>query len=45
MGRINRLRLVLSFKIAGDKITSLEVIADPLRLKSLELAVLDPLQE
>jgi RNA polymerase sigma-70 factor (ECF subfamily) len=36
-----RLFLVLGFTIAGDKITEIDVIADPDRLRQLDLAVLD----
>ena len=35
-----RLRAVLALTISGDRITSIEVIADPDRLRQLELAVL-----
>ena len=34
-----RLRAVLALTISGDRITSIEVIADPDRLRQLELAV------
>ncbi len=36
-----RLFLVLGFKMAGDKITEIDVIANPERLEKLDLAVLD----
>jgi len=36
-----RLFLVLGFTIVGDRITGLDVIADPGRLRALDLAVLD----
>ena len=36
-----RLFLVLGFTIVGDRITGLDVIADPDRLRALDLAVLD----
>jgi RNA polymerase sigma factor (sigma-70 family) len=36
-----RLRVVLSFTVDGDRITGIEVIADPERLGALEFAVLD----
>ncbi|MEN8654727.1 sigma-70 family RNA polymerase sigma factor [Streptomyces sp. 21So2-11] len=36
-----RLFLILSFTITDDKITEIEVIADPDRLRQLDLAVLD----
>ncbi|MEQ0558786.1 sigma-70 family RNA polymerase sigma factor [Amycolatopsis sp. NEAU-NG30] len=38
--REGRLAVVLSFRIDGDRITGIEVIADPDRLAALELAVL-----
>jgi hypothetical protein len=36
-----RLSLVVAFKIEGQKIIGIDVIADPARLRQLELAVLD----
>src|SRR5215510_7118223 len=36
-----RLRLVVTFKITGEKIIEIDVIADPVRFRQLELAVLD----
>jgi RNA polymerase sigma factor (sigma-70 family) len=36
-----RLQLVLAITIEGDRISAYELIADPARLRSLELAVLD----
>ncbi|MPZ83928.1 MAG: sigma-70 family RNA polymerase sigma factor [Actinophytocola sp.] len=36
-----RLTVVLSFTITGDKITEIDIIADPDRLRRVELAVLD----
>jgi hypothetical protein len=36
-----RLFLVLGFTIADDKITEIDVIADPDRLRQLDLAVVD----
>jgi len=36
-----RLRLVVTFKITGEKIIEIDVIADPVRLRQLDLAVLD----
>jgi RNA polymerase sigma-70 factor (ECF subfamily) len=36
-----RLFRVLNFTIAGGKIVEVEVVADPERLRELELAVLD----
>jgi RNA polymerase sigma factor (sigma-70 family) len=36
-----RLQLAITFKIRGDKILEIEVIADPTRLGQLDLAVLD----
>ncbi len=36
-----QLFLVLAFRIAGDKITAIEVIAGAARLRQLDLAVLD----
>jgi RNA polymerase sigma-70 factor (ECF subfamily) len=36
-----RLLLVLTFTVAGDRVTGYDVIADPARLAQLELAVLD----
>ncbi|WP_405889315.1 sigma-70 family RNA polymerase sigma factor [Streptomyces sp. NBC_00133] len=41
MARRGRLFLVLAFTITDDKITEIEVIADPDRLRQLGLAVLD----
>ena len=41
MVREGRLAVVLSFRVDGDRITGIEVIADPERLRGLELAVLD----
>ncbi|WP_028924127.1 sigma-70 family RNA polymerase sigma factor [Pseudonocardia acaciae] len=37
-----RLRLVLTFTIADGRVAGYEVIADPARLRELDLAVLDP---
>jgi RNA polymerase sigma-70 factor (ECF subfamily) len=36
-----RLLRALSFSFAGDRITGIEVIVDPARLRGLELAVLE----
>ena len=36
-----KLCLVLAFTIEGDKITDIDVIANPTRLRHLDLAVLD----
>jgi RNA polymerase sigma-70 factor (ECF subfamily) len=36
-----RLSVVLAFRVDGDRITGIDVIADPERLRGLELAVLD----
>lgn len=36
-----RLLLVISFKIRGEKILGIEVIADPERLRQLDLAILE----
>ena len=36
-----RLRVVLAFTMTDDKISRIDVIADPARLEALELAVLD----
>ena len=36
-----RLRVVLAFTMTGDKISRIDVIADPARLETLDLAVLD----
>jgi hypothetical protein len=33
--------LVLAFKVTGEKIVEIDVIADPARLRQLELAVID----
>ncbi|MEV6878124.1 sigma-70 family RNA polymerase sigma factor [Amycolatopsis sp. NPDC051128] len=41
MVREGRLAVVLAFRVDGDRITGIEVIADPERLRGLELAVLD----
>lgn len=41
MAPFGRLFLVLSFKITDDEITEIDVIADPDRLRQLDLAVLD----
>jgi RNA polymerase sigma-70 factor (ECF subfamily) len=35
-----RLSIVMTFKIAGQRVTEIEVIADPERLRRLDLAVL-----
>ncbi|MEV4053916.1 sigma-70 family RNA polymerase sigma factor [Amycolatopsis sp. NPDC049688] len=40
MVREGRLAVVLAFQVDGDRITGIEVIADPERLAALELAVL-----
>jgi len=40
MVRDGRLAVVLAFQVDGDRITGIEVIADPERLATLELAVL-----
>ncbi|MET8853744.1 sigma-70 family RNA polymerase sigma factor [Amycolatopsis sp. NPDC004625] len=40
MVREGRLAVVLAFRVGGDRITGIEVIADPERLAALELAVL-----
>ncbi|MDQ7804340.1 sigma-70 family RNA polymerase sigma factor [Amycolatopsis sp. A133] len=40
MVREGRLAVVLAFQVEGDRITGIEVIADPERLDALELAVL-----
>lgn len=37
-----RLRVVLQPTIVGDRITRLDVVADPARLASLDIALLDP---
>jgi RNA polymerase sigma-70 factor (ECF subfamily) len=39
--REGRLSVVLAFQVDGDRITGIEVIADPERLRGLELSVLD----
>jgi RNA polymerase sigma-70 factor (ECF subfamily) len=36
-----RLRLVLAFSIVGERITAIDVIADPARLREVEISVLD----
>jgi len=36
-----RLRVVLAFTMTDDKISRIDVIADPARLQTLDLAVLD----
>jgi RNA polymerase sigma-70 factor (ECF subfamily) len=36
-----RLALVLRFRVAGDKITAIDIDADPARLSRVSLAVLD----
>jgi hypothetical protein len=36
-----RLALVLRFGVVGDKITEIDIEADPRRLRELSLAVLD----
>ncbi|GGR26889.1 sigma-70 family RNA polymerase sigma factor [Streptomyces netropsis] len=41
MAPLGRLSLVLCFTIADDKITEIDVIAEPERLRRLEIAVLD----
>ncbi|MCR6484645.1 sigma-70 family RNA polymerase sigma factor [Amycolatopsis sp. OK19-0408] len=41
MVREGRLAVVLAFRVDGDRIAGIEVIADPERLRELELAVLD----
>jgi RNA polymerase sigma factor (sigma-70 family) len=41
MVREGRLAVVLAFQVDGDRIAGIEVIADPERLRGLELAVLD----
>jgi RNA polymerase sigma factor (sigma-70 family) len=41
VGRRGRLALVLSLTIRNEKITAIDVIADPARLRQLDLAVLD----
>ena len=38
---LGRLLLVVAFKVRGEKILEIEVIADPMRLHQLNLAVLD----
>jgi RNA polymerase sigma-70 factor (ECF subfamily) len=35
------LRIVLAFTVDGERVTRVDVIADPGRLRSLEVAVLD----
>jgi hypothetical protein len=40
MVREGKLVVVLAFQVDGDRITGIEVIADPQRLAALELAVL-----
>ncbi|MFB9685688.1 sigma-70 family RNA polymerase sigma factor [Amycolatopsis plumensis] len=40
MVREGRLAVVLAFRVDGDRITGIDVIADPERLRELELAVL-----
>jgi RNA polymerase sigma-70 factor (ECF subfamily) len=37
-----RLRHVLTFTVAGDRVAGYEIIADPERLRGLELALLEP---
>lgn len=37
-----RLRIVLRIEVTGDRITALDVVADPAHLARLDLAVLDP---
>jgi RNA polymerase sigma-70 factor (ECF subfamily) len=41
MASDGKLQIVLSFKLAGGKITEIDVIADPERLAGLDIAVLD----
>jgi RNA polymerase sigma-70 factor, ECF subfamily len=41
VGPVGRLLLVVAFKVKGDKILEIDVIADPARLSQLDLAVLD----
>ncbi|WP_328594529.1 sigma-70 family RNA polymerase sigma factor [Actinomadura macrotermitis] len=41
MAPAGRLRLVLAFTVADDRITGIDIIADPGRLRDVELAVLD----
>jgi RNA polymerase sigma factor (sigma-70 family) len=41
MVREGRLAVVLAFRVDGDRIAGIEVIADPERLRGLELALLD----
>jgi RNA polymerase sigma-70 factor, ECF subfamily len=41
VGRRGRLELVLSFTVANEKITAIDVIADPSHRRQLDLAVLD----
>jgi hypothetical protein len=41
MAPLGRLFLVLSFAFDGDAITEIEIIADPERLRGLDLAVAD----
>ncbi len=36
-----RLILVMAFKVTGEKIVEIDVLADPVRLRQLDLAVLD----
>ena len=41
MARQGRLFLVLNLTVAGGKIVEINVVADPARLRQLDLAVLD----
>jgi RNA polymerase sigma-70 factor, ECF subfamily len=38
---MGKLSLVLRFGVAGEKITEIDIVADPLRLRALDLAMLD----
>jgi RNA polymerase sigma-70 factor (ECF subfamily) len=38
---LGRLLLVITFKVRGEKIVEIDIIADPERLRQLDLAVLD----
>jgi RNA polymerase sigma factor (sigma-70 family) len=38
---LGQLRLVMAFKVVGGKIVEIEVIADPARLRQIDLAVID----
>lgn len=40
-----RLDLALTFVVTGDKISSIDLIADPERLQALPIAILDPIEQ